>query len=343
MGYMTSCFSVGVLIGPALGGYLSVRAALWTCMAFTLATLIFVAACVPECAPGPAARAAARRAAAATAKAAASTSLSDKVVRAGNGSRWFVRVPSARAWNASAFRGVKVEASGDESVAAAAAAAAGSRRADEERAPLAAAAAAEAAEAAAEVAAAEAESLVAGQTHSVGATPPLAPPPGPAAVPHGDIAPAAAAAGAPKDGSAAAGAGCSAACGSGEGAAGTDTDGEALTKGRDSGSGGLMAGWLVIKNSSFYRRIALIWVVVSMTWEGAGELLFQYLQLKLGYGTRDQVGGVGVRNGCRVAVGGADAGTGRRARRCTSSCKCNAKTGALVGFGMEAVLRVRTG
>ncbi|GLI59327.1 hypothetical protein VaNZ11_001184 [Volvox africanus] len=44
----------------------------------------------------------------------------------------------------------------------------------------------------------------------------------------------------------------------------------------------------MIRHSSFYRRIAAIWVVVAMTWEGAGELLMQYLQFKLGFNTLDQ-------------------------------------------------------
>ncbi|GLI63128.1 hypothetical protein VaNZ11_006035, partial [Volvox africanus] len=51
---------------------------------------------------------------------------------------------------------------------------------------------------------------------------------------------------------------------------------------------GLSTGWSVIRHSSFYRRIAAIWVVVAMTFEGAGELLMQYLQFKLGFNTLDQ-------------------------------------------------------
>ncbi|EFJ44378.1 hypothetical protein VOLCADRAFT_106422 [Volvox carteri f. nagariensis] len=74
-------------------------------------------------------------------------------------------------------------------------------------------------------------------------------------------------------------------------AASSDGAASSATSGADGGGGrlaGLSSGFAVIRHSPFYRRIALIWVVVSMTWEGAGELLMQYLQYKLGYNTTDQ-------------------------------------------------------
>ncbi len=54
----------------------------------------------------------------------------------------------------------------------------------------------------------------------------------------------------------------------------------------------LSSGWSTIWGSPYFRAIAGIWIVVSADWEGAGELLMQYLQLRLGYNTRDQASGL---------------------------------------------------
>lgn len=45
----------------------------------------------------------------------------------------------------------------------------------------------------------------------------------------------------------------------------------------------------VIWGSSCCHRIALIWVVVMMTWEGAGGLLMRYLQYRLGLNTHQDL------------------------------------------------------
>ncbi|GLC40908.1 hypothetical protein PLESTM_001124900 [Pleodorina starrii] len=232
VGYLTSCFSLGMLGGPLLGGYMSVKAALWTCIALTVVTWLYVAVFVPECAPGPLAR----RAAAAAAKAAAAA--------AAAGGKAAPQYDAAAEFDGEKGSGAGQQQEEDEEE--------GASRMEEEQ----------AAEAEA-LAAAEAVSLVSAQRHLMSGG--------------GGSGDDAAEAEAPllqpyrRGGR------------SGGGAAAAAAGGEA--GGRLSG---LSSGWSVIRHSSFYRRIAAIWVVVAMTWEGAGELLMQYLQYKLGYGTRDQ-------------------------------------------------------
>ncbi|GLI63129.1 hypothetical protein VaNZ11_006036, partial [Volvox africanus] len=51
-----------MLAGPLIGGYLAVKTALWTCIALTAISWIYVVAVVPECAPGPLAQRAAAKA-----------------------------------------------------------------------------------------------------------------------------------------------------------------------------------------------------------------------------------------------------------------------------------------
>ncbi|GIL87039.1 hypothetical protein Vretifemale_15204, partial [Volvox reticuliferus] len=279
VGYLTSCFSLGMLAGPLLGGYLSVTTALWTCIALTAVTWLYVAAVVPECAPGPLAR---RRAAKATAAAAADSDAEALVppkadsatpVQSGQGSQLGV----ADGGGGGGGEGGK------------------GREDEQEENDLEGSATAEAEAEAEALAAAEAVSLVSAQRHLMsGAAAPSAAADADVGVPGA---------------CAVYGAACCvhtrvSTCGGNGG-----DDDEAMLPYRrrprrssaagDGGSGGfdgcvssrlagLSTGWSVIRRSSFYRRIAAIWVVVAMTWEGAGELLMQYLQFKLGFNTLDQ-------------------------------------------------------
>ncbi|KAG2492911.1 hypothetical protein HYH03_008825 [Edaphochlamys debaryana] len=254
IGYLTSCFSLGILVGPILGGYLSITAALWTTLATTFVTLAFVALAVPESAPGPLA---ARKRAAALRNA--------RRRRAG-------RPANAPHSPASSF------SANNPAIAAAALAAEKAEEASRHGHGHAHGhcTAEEAAEA---LAAAEAVSYISGQQHlSGGAVAAAAAPAGPADT----VAAAGCPLGVGEDDPVAAAEEGAAGCKATTGAA--EADGSAP----GTGSAGLATGWNVIRRSSFYQRIALIWVVVSMTWEGAGELLMQYLQLTLGFGTRDQ-------------------------------------------------------
>ncbi|KXZ52567.1 hypothetical protein GPECTOR_9g611 [Gonium pectorale] len=260
VGYLTSCFSVGMLVGPTVGGYLSVKGALWTCLALTALTLLYVAAFVPECAPLPLAR----RAAAAAATGAAAP------------------LAAGKAHAGAAGKAHAGAAAGEDCLA-----------------PAGAAATAEAA-----LAEAEEVSMMSGQQHLMlgGTMPALAAhATATAAAADGAVATAAAAA---ADGYSGrdlefgqasrrhAAATCSSSSeggthGSAEGSCGP-THGFEPASGRAPGPlGGLGSGWSVVWRSPYYRRIALIWIVVSADWEGAGELLMQYLQLTLGFNTRD--------------------------------------------------------
>lgn len=295
MGYLTSCFSVGMLVGPLLGGYMSCRAAMWTCIASTAITLVYVAIFVPECAPEPLARRAARKAAAEAAKRA--------------------RAAGAQAAAGAAAGSLAMGQAEDEQVESAEAGrprdAAGrslSRAWAEQE--------AQQEQAAEEEAVAETVSLLSAQQHMMGGAVAVAPG-AVAAPPVGECV-----YGCPADGaghhSHRGGDGgfstsskhdvvhehhgyddsaapptlsASAKAGAGDASTSSHVSGSS-SKGASSRSplSGMAAGWSVIRGSSFYRRIALIWVVVSMTWEGAGELLMQYLQLRLGFNTQDQVG-----------------------------------------------------
>ncbi|KAG2441733.1 hypothetical protein HXX76_003348 [Chlamydomonas incerta] len=298
VGYLTSCFSVGMLVGPLIGGYMSCTTAMWTCIAGTAITLAYVAIFVPECAPEPLARRAARKAAAE----AATRTRAAAAAGAASGS-----LPAG---------GAGAGKAGDEEVEAAEA---GRSREPAGRSLSRAWAEQEAAQeqAAEEEAVAETVSLLSAQQHMMGGA--VAAAPGAVAAapagecvygytgdgsghhphhhgdggdisgsskhsaahdvrhPHNDSTAPPTLAAKPCAGDASTSS-RGAAGGSGNGGCG---NGKSLLS-------GMAAGWAVIRGSSFYRRIALIWVVVSMTWEGAGELLMQYLQLRLGFNTRDQ-------------------------------------------------------
>ncbi|KAG2451821.1 hypothetical protein HYH02_003597 [Chlamydomonas schloesseri] len=299
VGYLTSCFSVGMLVGPLLGGYMSCTTAMWACIGGTAVTLAYVAVFVPECAPEPLARRAARKAKAAAAKRAAAPGASSGSLPASGGKAGDEEVEAAEA-------GRPREAAGHSMSRAWA-----EQEAEQEQ-------------AAEEEAVAETVSLLSAQQHMMGGAVAVAPGTVAAAPAgecvygcagdgsghhpqhHGDDIsssskhgaahthrhdhdPAAPPTLSAKAGSKA-GAGDASTSSRGSGAAGSSCSGNGGGGGAGKPSllSGMAAGWDVIRGSSFYRRIALIWVVVSMTWEGAGELLMQYLQLRLGFNTRDQ-------------------------------------------------------
>ncbi|GFR50215.1 hypothetical protein Agub_g12392, partial [Astrephomene gubernaculifera] len=280
VGYLTSCFSLGMLLGPLLGGYMSVTAALWTCMGCTAATLLYVAAFVPECAPGPLARRAAAAAAAAAASATGKAAASGSEPAVSDAADC-----TALDVTSTVFPVMQVHQPPPSTLAAAedvtllsaqqhliisGAAAASSQL------PVSAVAAAEAAEAvsAHDVCAHVQERPMGRQQGQEPVTD-----------------------------------GFGMTCSKSSTDEGADKDTGAVIANSavkreecrqqphqqqqqaslpSSPLSGLGSGWAVIRRSHFYLRIALIWVVVSMTWEGAGELLMQYLQLRLGFDTRDQ-------------------------------------------------------
>eukprot|EP00197_Chlamydomonas_leiostraca_P005577 CAMPEP_0202867458 /NCGR_PEP_ID=MMETSP1391-20130828/9446_1 /ASSEMBLY_ACC=CAM_ASM_000867 /TAXON_ID=1034604 /ORGANISM="Chlamydomonas leiostraca, Strain SAG 11-49" /LENGTH=684 /DNA_ID=CAMNT_0049547505 /DNA_START=141 /DNA_END=2195 /DNA_ORIENTATION=- len=64
----------------------------------------------------------------------------------------------------------------------------------------------------------------------------------------------------------------------------------------------MLVGWRIIRGSPWYCKLAAIWVIVSMTNEGAQDLLMQYLQLRLGFNTRDQANLLVIVAGCGLAI-----------------------------------------
>ncbi|KAL6759122.1 major facilitator superfamily domain-containing protein [Haematococcus lacustris] len=49
----------------------------------------------------------------------------------------------------------------------------------------------------------------------------------------------------------------------------------------------IATGFRIIWASAWYRKLALIFIIVAMASEGAQDMLFQYLQLQLGFNTKD--------------------------------------------------------
>mmetsp|Transcript_11362 Transcript_11362/g.19903 ORF Transcript_11362/g.19903 Transcript_11362/m.19903 type:complete len:674 (-) Transcript_11362:762-2783(-) len=64
----------------------------------------------------------------------------------------------------------------------------------------------------------------------------------------------------------------------------------------------MWAGFRIISNSTWYRKLAVVWIIVAMTWEGAQDMLIQYLQLQLGFTTRDQAALLVVVAGCGLFI-----------------------------------------
>eukprot|EP00798_Chlamydomonas_sp_ICE-L_P015593 gene15593-21697_t len=56
----------------------------------------------------------------------------------------------------------------------------------------------------------------------------------------------------------------------------------------DSVSRSILTGWRILYRSAWYRKLAMIWVVVAINQMAFQELLFQYLQLTMGFKTVDQ-------------------------------------------------------
>jgi len=64
----------------------------------------------------------------------------------------------------------------------------------------------------------------------------------------------------------------------------------------------MLAGFRLIWHSTFYRKLLLVWIIISMTWEGSQDMLIQYLQLALGFNTHDQAVLLEIMASCGLAI-----------------------------------------
>ncbi|KAF5835498.1 major facilitator superfamily domain-containing protein [Dunaliella salina] len=99
----------------------------------------------------------------------------------------------------------------------------------------------------------------------------------------------------------------------GEGQHGSGGDGEGEMSSAQSGGGRkgsgqggrgslMLVGFRLIWHSAFYRKLLLVWIIISMTWEGSQDMLIQYLQLALGFNTHDQAVLLEIMAACGLAI-----------------------------------------